>query len=125
MTAVWAAFCASVIASVGAGILAARSMRIPGTRPRAWISTLDESTLGRIRAAVGVLALAGVAAVSLTRPGALELAFVAAAVAALVGCAVLVVLLEADDGFGDREPDWWPQFERDFREWSRRTPSRV
>jgi hypothetical protein len=75
----------------------------------------------------GSLALAAAPTIAIASAGVSYqralLAVTCGAIALVVGAAVWLMLVEADDGdtpATDDEPEWWPTFERELQEWARR-----
>lgn len=125
MAAVAVAFVATLLAGAAFGVLAAALAWVRDVRPRRFL----RAHASALSAAAGAIAAAavGIAALSVTQADRLQQALVptCAAVCLLLALATWLLLVEPDDDGGDAddadEPKWWPQFEEELADWSRKT----
>lgn len=123
MTGVIVAFAASFPVGVALGVVSAtcargslrpcRRLREHGT-VAVWVSALVALAGG---------AMVGVAAAQVDYQRAF-LVVTCGAIVLVVAVTSWLLLVETDEGdahASDDEPEWWPTFERDFEEWTRRT----
>jgi hypothetical protein len=123
MGVVGAALGASAFLGASLGALAATTGAGPGVRPRQLLRSHRLIVL-RGGSCIAFTALLAAVATILDVPHDRELlALTCLAVAVLLALASWVLLVEPDDdGHDDTplDPAWWPDFERDFEEWTRR-----
>ena len=124
MGVVFAAVLSSVVAGASAGVLLAVASCGNGYRARRALR-YQAVFARRSSTALAIAAIlvtgAGVYAVAHQRIG---LALTCAATAFLIALASWLLLVEEDDDYPDETPDepkWWPDFERQFHDWTRRT----
>jgi len=122
VTEVIVAFAASLPLGVGLGVVGATCAR-GSVRPCRRL--LDHGLAAVSSGTLLALAATATIAAAATRVGYRPalLAAMCCSIALLVGAAVWLFLVEADDGDAlatDDDPEWWPTFERELDEWSRR-----
>jgi MFS family permease len=124
LVAAIAAIASSVLAGLSAGVVAAAAALGHGVRPRRRLrerSRIATRWGGSVAIAAAAVAAAGVIA---ERHGRVALALTCLAVILLLALAAWLLLIERDEGGPGEapdEPEWWPAFERELDEWTRRS----
>jgi hypothetical protein len=120
---VFAAVLSSAVAGVSAGVVLAVASRGNGYRAR---SSLREHAVFARRSgtamAVAASIVCGIGVYAVTRER-LSLVLTCVASAFLLALASWSLLVEEDDDYPGEtsdEPNWWPDFERQFHEWADR-----
>lgn len=112
----------SVLGGVSTGVLVAMTTRGEGIRPRAALRAYGRRArwcAGCLTLVFSVGVLAGVLLVEYNR---VWLGLTCLAAMMLVTVATWLLLIETDDddpGAVPDDPAWWPEFERELREWAR------